>query len=83
MTDLRYPIGRFEHDCPVTDADLALWIGQIELLPGQMRSALNGLTEEQLGTVSAALLASSGSHRDLEIFFQGHGIIELFFPGCE
>ncbi len=50
MTDLRYPIGKFGHDGPVSGADLALWIGQIELLPEQMRPALSGLTEEQLDT---------------------------------
>ena len=50
MTDLRYPIGKFEHDRSVTDADIARWISQIEVLPEQMRRAVDGLTEEQLDT---------------------------------
>ena len=50
MTDPRYPIGKFEHDGFVTDADLARWISQIEALPGQMRRAVAALTQEQLDT---------------------------------
>jgi hypothetical protein len=50
MNELRYPIGRFEHDGPVTDEDLALWIGQIEALPGQMRHAVSGLSDAQRDT---------------------------------
>lgn len=50
MTDLRYPIGKFEHDGPVTDDDLARWIDQIEALPKQMRRAVTDLTDEQLDT---------------------------------
>ncbi len=50
MTDLRYPIGKFDHDGPVSDDDLALWIGQIEVLPEQMRPVVTGLTEKQLDT---------------------------------
>ena len=50
MSDLRYPIGRFEHEGPVTDADLEEWLGQIEELPAQMRGAVAGLDDEQLDT---------------------------------
>lgn len=50
MTDLRYPIGRFHHEGPVTDDDLARWIGEIEALPDQMRRAVTGLTDAQLDT---------------------------------
>lgn len=50
MPDLRYPIGKFEHDGSVTDDDLERWISQIEALPDQMRRAVAELTEEQLDT---------------------------------
>lgn len=50
MTDLRYPIGRFTHEGPVTDDDLARWIGEIEALPQQVRQAVTGLTDVQLDT---------------------------------
>lgn len=50
MHDLRYPIGPFRHDGPVTDADLARWIDEIEALPAAMRRAVAGLTEAQLET---------------------------------
>lgn len=50
MPNLRYPIGRFAHDGPVTDADLARWIEQLAVLPDQMREAVGGLTEAQLDT---------------------------------
>lgn len=50
MTDLRYPIGRFDHEGPVTDDDLARWIDQIEALPGRLRRAVDGLTDAQLDT---------------------------------
>lgn len=50
MSDLRYPIGRFEHDGPVTDDDLTRWIGEIEALPEQLRRAVEGLTDAQLDT---------------------------------
>ncbi len=48
--DPRYPIGQFKHEGPVTDEDLERWIRQIEALPGQMRQAVTGLTDEQLDT---------------------------------
>jgi hypothetical protein len=50
MEDLRYPIGRFEHDGFVADADLDHWIGEIEALPSQLRQAVSGLSDEQLDT---------------------------------
>ena len=50
MTDPRYPIGRFAHPGEVSDDDLALWSGQIEALPAEMRRAVDGLTDEQLDT---------------------------------
>lgn len=50
MTDPRYPIGRFEHQGEVSDGDIALWIGQIEALPQEMRRAVDGLSDAQLDT---------------------------------
>ena len=49
-TSLRYPIGKFEHDGPVSDEDLGRWLGQIETLPELMRTAVTGLTDAQLET---------------------------------
>ena len=46
--DLRYPIGRFEPPDPITGADVARWIDEIEALPDEMRRAVAGLTDEQL-----------------------------------
>lgn len=48
--DLRYPIGRFEHDGPISDDQLRNWIVQIAELPAQMRHAARGLTDAQLDT---------------------------------
>ena len=50
MTSLSYPIGKFEHDGPVSDEDLERWLGQLETLPELMRAAVTGLTDAQLGT---------------------------------
>ena len=50
MTDLRYPIGQFEHEGEIADEDVARWIDQIEALPRQVRVAVEGLSEEQLDT---------------------------------
>ena len=50
MNDLRYPIGRYEHDGPVTDADRAHWIDQLETLPGRLADAVLKLNAAQLAT---------------------------------
>jgi hypothetical protein len=50
MDDLRYPIGRFAHDGPVSDADLAAWLDDLDALPAQLRAAVAGLTDAQLDT---------------------------------
>ena len=50
MTDLRYPIGKFEHEGEITGEDVARWIDQIDALPRQVRVAVEGLSEEQLDT---------------------------------
>lgn len=50
MTDLRYPIGRFTHEGPVSGALLHQWIDAIAALPGDFRRAVEGLTDAQLDT---------------------------------
>lgn len=50
MVDLRFPIGTFNHDGPITDSALAGWIDEIEQLPEQLRHAVSPLSERQLDT---------------------------------
>jgi hypothetical protein len=50
MTDLRYPIGRFQRPEPVSDAQRIDSIEAIAALPAQMRAAVKGWTEEQIDT---------------------------------
>jgi uncharacterized damage-inducible protein DinB len=48
--DLRYPIGEFKFEGPLTAADRQAFIERIEETPERMRAAVAGLTEEQLDT---------------------------------
>ncbi|MEX2601140.1 MAG: bacillithiol transferase BstA [Balneolaceae bacterium] len=48
--DLRYPIGHFKPKEPLTSAERQTFIGQIEQAPDALRSAVEGLTPEQLDT---------------------------------
>lgn len=50
MTDLRYPIGHFEHTGDVTPADRERWIDDIEALPEALRQAVDGISEAALDT---------------------------------
>ena len=50
MTDLRYPIGKFQYEGPLTPAQRAAFIDQIAETPANLRAAIRGLTEEQLET---------------------------------
>ncbi len=54
MTDLRYPIGKFQWVQPDSEAqsanDRVRYIDTIAKLPGQMRTAVQGLGAEQLDT---------------------------------
>ena len=50
MTNLRYPIGKFEYEGEITDEDVARWIDQIETSPQQVRAAVENLSDEQLDT---------------------------------
>ena len=48
--DLRYPIGEFKFEAPLTDAERQTCIDIIEQTPAQMRKAVAGLDEDQLNT---------------------------------
>jgi hypothetical protein len=48
--DLRYPIGKFDSEGPITSEKLRQWIGEIAAAPGQLRAAVSGLTDAQLDT---------------------------------
>jgi uncharacterized damage-inducible protein DinB len=50
MTDLRYPIGKFELPAGVDDADRPRLIDQIAGLPGEIRRAVAGLDDVKLDT---------------------------------
>src|SRR5262249_22819321 len=50
MTDPRYPIGKFQFDGPLTDAQRAEHLNNIEQAPDRLRSAIAGLTTQQLDT---------------------------------
>jgi hypothetical protein len=50
MMDLRYPVGEFKFEGPITDEQRQALIDQIEEAPAKLRAAVAGLTEEQLDT---------------------------------
>lgn len=50
MSDLRYPIGKFQPVAQVSEPDRQLYISEIEKAPGQLRAAVEGLTAPQLDT---------------------------------
>jgi len=50
MTDLRYPIGKFHYDGPTTDEQLRKSIDEIAHAPSNLRSAITGLSAQQLDT---------------------------------
>lgn len=50
MTDLSYPIGRFQFPESVTEDDRRCFIGEIEAAPARLRAAVAGLSPEQLDT---------------------------------
>jgi hypothetical protein len=49
-TELRYPVGKFDFDAPISEADYPRLIALIAEAPGAMRSAVAGLTRDQLET---------------------------------
>ena len=50
MTDLRYPVGKFQPEPELTDISRQNLIRQIAEAPAELREAIKGLTEEQLDT---------------------------------
>ena len=50
LEQLKYPIGQFEHTGEISNEDVQNWIDEIAGLPEQLRSTVEGLTEEQLDT---------------------------------
>ncbi|MBE9916401.1 putative metal-dependent hydrolase [Paenibacillus donghaensis] len=49
-SDLRYPIGEFSPSQAISPAERSYWIDQLRAIPGQVRDAVSGLSEEQLDT---------------------------------
>jgi len=50
ISDLRYPVGEFHPPASIDRARLDAWIADIEALPGNLRSAVEGLSDPQLDT---------------------------------
>jgi len=50
MTDPRYPIGEFSFDGPLTEAQKAKYLDDIEQAPARLRAAVRGLSDPQLDT---------------------------------
>lgn len=50
MTDPRYPIGKFSFDGPLNENQKAKFLDDIEQTPARMRSAVRGLSDQQLDT---------------------------------
>jgi uncharacterized damage-inducible protein DinB len=50
IADLRYPVGKFDWNAPVSEADYPRFIAEIAEAPGALRSAVAGLSRDQLET---------------------------------
>jgi uncharacterized damage-inducible protein DinB len=50
MTDLRYPVGKFEYQGPLTESERNDLIQQVADAPAKLRAAVSGLSEKQLDT---------------------------------
>jgi uncharacterized damage-inducible protein DinB len=50
MSDLRFPIGKFTYDGPLTDEQKRTSLDQISETPTKLRAAIKGLTEAQIDT---------------------------------
>jgi uncharacterized damage-inducible protein DinB len=48
--DLRYPVGKFDWNVPVSEDDYPRFIAEIAETPGALRSAVAGLSRDQLET---------------------------------
>ncbi|MBA4494460.1 YfiT family bacillithiol transferase [Paenactinomyces guangxiensis] len=50
MPDVRYPIGKFKINQPITDDMRRQWLNEIETAPEQLRLSVKGLSDQQLDT---------------------------------
>jgi uncharacterized damage-inducible protein DinB len=50
MTDLRFPIGKFEYQGPLSEAQRSVLLKEIADTPANLRAAVKGLSNEQLDT---------------------------------
>jgi len=50
VTDLKYPVGKFDFDAPIAEADHARLIDEIAATPAALRAAVTGLSRDQLET---------------------------------
>jgi uncharacterized damage-inducible protein DinB len=50
MTDLRFPIGKFHYDGPLTDTQKEESLNNIAETPAKLRTAVKGLSDAQLDT---------------------------------
>jgi len=50
MTDLRYPIGKFNYGGPLTEEKREAFLNDIARTPANLRSAVRGLSDAQLDT---------------------------------
>jgi len=48
--ELRYPVGRFDFDAPISEKDHPLLIATIAETPGALRSAVAGMSRDQMET---------------------------------
>lgn len=50
MTDLRYPIGKFTYDGPLTEDQMRTFLDDIAQAPAMLRAAVQGLSDHQFDT---------------------------------
>jgi uncharacterized damage-inducible protein DinB len=50
VADLQYPVGKFDWNTPLSEADYPRFIAEIAEAPGALRSAVAGLSRDQLET---------------------------------
>lgn len=50
LEKLRYPIGRFQVPATIDENQIQAWIGEIEILPADLRRRVEPLSESQLDT---------------------------------
>src|SRR5438477_12360138 len=49
-TELRYPVGKFDWDTVIDEADFPIFIAAIAEAPGALRAAVAGMSRDQLET---------------------------------